>query len=198
MSFAIFLALLSFAFVASVTPGPNNVMLMASGANFGVRRTVPHVLGINLGFAFMIVLVGLGLSQVFDRVPALYDILKWLSVAYLLYLAWKIATAAAPDARVKTGKPLSFLQAAAFQWINPKGWVAALTAQTVYAPQHDLVSVLLVGLAFMLVNLPAVSLWVLLGREMRRLLSNPKRLRLFNWTMATLLVASLYPVLVSV
>jgi threonine/homoserine/homoserine lactone efflux protein len=197
MTCTTFIALMGFAFVASITPGPNNVMLMASGANFGLRRTVPHILGVCLGFVFMIILVGLGVAQIFDVFPALFQVLKWVSVAYLLYLAWRIATASAPAKGQDGGTavPLTFLQAAGFQWVNPKAWVASLSAQTVYAPHHDLISVFLVGLAFLLVNMPSVSVWVVLGRELRRVLSNPTRLKLFNWTMAGLLVVSLYPVL---
>ena len=125
------LALVTFAFVTSITPGPNNLMLMASGANFGVRRTVPHMLGVALGFVFMAVLVGAGLAQAFMAVPQLYTALKVASVAYLLYLAWKIAMAPPPGETARPGRPMTFLAAAAFQWINPKAWAMALTAVSV-------------------------------------------------------------------
>ncbi len=170
-------------------------MLMASGANFGFRRTVPHMLGIGLGFTFMVLLVGTGLVQTFDRFPVSYTILKILSVAYLLFLAWKIAHAAPVRGQEETGRPMTFWQAAAFQWVNPKAWAMALTATTAYAPEHTFGAILVVALVFGAINLPSVSTWTVLGQQMARILTNPRRLVVFNWTMAALLVASLYPVL---
>jgi threonine/homoserine/homoserine lactone efflux protein len=187
----LFLALAVFAFVSSVTPGPNNLMLMASGANFGFRRTVPHMLGVGLGFAFMVALVGLGIAGAFATFPAAHQVLKWASVAYMLWLAWKIATAAPPREGQAGGVPFTFLQAAAFQWVNPKAWAMALTAIAVYAPGREIGAVLLVAAVFGAINLPTVSSWTVLGQAMRRALTSPSRLRAFNWTMAGLLVASL-------
>jgi threonine/homoserine/homoserine lactone efflux protein len=188
-------ALTLFAFVSSATPGPNNLMLMASGANFGFRRTVPHMFGIGIGFAFMIFCVGVGLMQVFDQFPILHTILKVVSVAYLLWLAWKIANATAPQGAKNTdAKPLTFLQAALFQWVNPKAWTMALTAITVYTEDQTARSVLIVSLAFGIVNFPSVSIWTVLGQQLARFLTSAARLRAFNWTMAMLLVLSLYPV----
>lgn len=197
MSIELLSAFLVFAFVSSVTPGPNNLMLMASGANFGFRRTIPHMLGIGLGFTFMVVLVGVGLMQLFDAFPVSYSVLKGVSVVYLTWLAWKIATAGQPGTGKAGGTPLSFLQAAAFQWVNPKAWAMALTAITAYAPTRDLSAVLFVAVIFGAVNLPTVSVWTVLGQQIKRVLTNPMRLRLFNGTMAALLVASLYPVIFS-
>ncbi|WP_170419162.1 LysE family translocator [Ruegeria atlantica] len=195
MTYDILLALIAFAFVSSITPGPNNLMLMASGANFGFRRSIPHMLGIGLGFTFMVLLVGTGLVQLFDRYPVSYAILKIASVVYLLYLAWKIAHAAPAKDADATGTPMTFLQAAAFQWVNPKAWAMALTATTAYTPDQTLYAICIVALVFGAVNLPSVSTWTLLGQQMARILTNPRRLVVFNWTMAVLLVASLYPVL---
>ena len=195
MTTDLLLALAGFAFVTSITPGPNNLMLMASGANFGFRRTVPHMLGIGLGFTAMVVLVGLGLAGLFDRWPVLRLVLTVVSVAYMLWLAWKIATAAGPGGARAGARPLSFLQAASFQWVNPKAWAMALTATTVYALPGDGLSVLLVGLVFGAVNLPSVSVWTLLGQAVARLLRDARALRTFNVTMAVLLVLSLWPVL---
>ncbi|RKF06722.1 LysE family translocator [Oceaniradius stylonematis] len=188
-------AFATFAFVSSVTPGPNNLMLLASGANFGLVRTIPHMLGIGIGFTVMIVLVGVGLMQVFDAVPASYTILKIVSVAYLLWLAFKIANAGAPQGGETQGAPMTFLQAAAFQWVNPKAWTMALTAITIYAPDRSLSAIVLVALVFGVINLPTVSTWTLIGQQMQRFLTDARRLRAFNWTMAALLVASLWPVL---
>lgn len=189
------LALAAFAFVTSITPGPNNLMLMASGANFGVRRTVPHMLGVALGFVFMAVLVGAGLAQAFVAVPQLYTVLKAVSVAYLLYLAWRIATALPPGEAASTGRPMTFLAAAAFQWVNPKAWAMALTAVSVYAPSQTMAGIVGVAVVFGIVNLPSVGTWAVLGQGMRQVLTNPARMRVFNVLMAVLLVASLYPVL---
>lgn len=195
MTIEVLSALAMFAFVSSITPGPNNLMLMASGANFGFQRTIPHMLGIGIGFTIMVFLVGIGLMQVFDRFPVSHLILKVFSVAYLLWLAWKIANAGAPAKGDQVGSPMTFLQAALFQWVNPKAWTMALTAITLYAPDRSLTAVLAVAGVFGLINFPCVSCWTLLGQQMRRLLRRPVLLTGFNWTMAALLVASLYPVL---
>ncbi|MGR3804401.1 LysE family translocator [Marinibacterium profundimaris] len=188
-------ALVLFVFVATVTPGPNNLMVMASGANFGFRRTVPHMLGIGIGFSLMVLLVGVGLAQVFNAFPPLYQVLKAASIAYLLYLAWKIAHAAPVKQGAAEGRPMTFLQAAAFQWVNPKAWTMAITATTAYAPSQTLAAMGLIALTFGLVCFPVVSTWTLAGQQLARLLTSPSRLTIFNWTMATLLVASLIPVI---
>lgn len=195
MNIEIIPALVLFAFVSSATPGPNNLMLMASGANYGFRRTVPHMMGISVGFMVLMLLTGIGLVQVFEIYPVSYTILKVLSVIYMLYLAWKIANAAPVKARKVTGKPMTFLQAAAFQWVNPKAWAMALTAITVYVADSGQFMLLAAAVIFACVNLPSVTIWTVLGQQMARFLTNPNRLRAFNWTMAALLIASLYPVL---
>ncbi len=187
-----FAALAAFALVSSITPGPNNMMLMASGANFGLRRTAPHALGVGFGFTLMIVLVGVGLMGLFDLFPVLNFILKIISVAYLLWLAWKIANAGAPSGGDSPrGRPMSFGQAVLFQWVNPKAWSMALTAIALYAPDRNIAAVLLVAAIFGIINLPSTSLWAVMGVSLRGWLSSPARLRAFNWTMAALLVGSL-------
>ena len=188
-------ALLGFALVTSATPGPNNLMLMASGANFGFRRTLPHMLGIGIGFTVMIALVGLGLSALFDLYPPLHDLLKIAALLYMTRLAWKIAHAAAPASGDADARPMTFLQATAFQWINPKAWTMALSAIALYAPDRTVLSVITVALIFGAVNLPTVSCWTVLGGQLRRLLTNARRLTAFNWTMAAALMGSLIPVL---
>ncbi|MEM9582691.1 MAG: LysE family translocator [Pseudomonadota bacterium] len=195
MNSEILIGLAGFALVSSITPGPNNLMLMASGANFGFWRTIPHMLGIALGFTLMVFLVGLGLAQIFEAYPVLHTVLKVLSVLYMAWLAWKIANAAPPKEGEAAGTPMTFLQAAAFQWVNPKAWAMALTAVTVYSLGTSIWAVAAVACTFGLVNGPAVSTWTLIGQQLRRVLTNPARLRIFNWTMAGLLMASLYPVL---
>ncbi|MEM8563895.1 MAG: LysE family translocator [Pseudomonadota bacterium] len=189
-------ALCIFALVTSITPGPNNLMLMASGANYGYARSVPHMAGIIAGFAVLLLLVGFGLFEIFETVPATYLVLKVFGVAYLLYLAWKIATAAAPDSmNEEVGKPFTFLQAALFQWVNPKVWTVCLTAIVVYAPSRSLGAILVLLLVFAMVTLPSISIWTLMGQQVRSSLTSTLRLRIFNGTMAVLLVASLYPML---
>lgn len=190
------LAFIAFAFVTSVTPGPNNMMLLASGVNFGLRRSLPHMFGISLGFMLLVASVGLGLGQLFERIPLLYSVLRYLGAAYLLYLAWKIAGSGAPDSQSKAaGKPFTFLQAAAFQWVNPKAWIMAIGAITTYTPQENfVVNVLLIAALFALVNCPSVGLWTVAGSLLRNWLSNARALRTFNIGMALLLVASLYPI----
>ncbi|MCV3271676.1 LysE family translocator [Roseobacter sinensis] len=195
MSVELLTALVLFALVTSATPGPNNLMLMASGANYGFSRSIPHMLGISVGFGLMIVLVGAGLAQVFESYPVSYTVLKVISVLYLSYLAWKIATAAPIRGDAGKGRPMTFLQAAAFQWVNPKAWAMALTALSVYAPSQTLAAFALVAVIFASVNLPAITAWTVLGQQLARVLTNPRRLRVFNRTMAALLIASLYPVL---
>lgn len=196
MNMEIITALLAFAAVSTVTPGPNNLMLLASGANFGYWRTLPHMLGIALGMVFMVLTLGAGVVGIFEQVTWSYELLKVLCVLYMLYLASKIARAGqlANDTKARA-KPFSFMQAALFQWVNPKAWSMALTAITLYSPERSVQNVALVALAFGLVNLPSVSLWVLMGTKLQRWLSNATRLRYFNWSMASLLIASLYPVL---
>ena len=196
MNYEILSALTIFAFVASITPGPNNLMLMSSGANFGFKQTIPHLLGVGIGFTLMIILVGIGLMTVFDRFPASYQILKLMSIIYLLYLALKIASSnSTTKQEISNTKPLTFIQAALFQWINPKAWTMALTAISVYAPSQSFIAVLWIAIIFGLINLPCISSWIVLGQKMQAILTNPKRLKTFNITMALLLIASLYPTL---
>jgi threonine/homoserine/homoserine lactone efflux protein len=194
MTVTLLLALMAFAFVSSITPGPNNLMLMASGANFGFKRSIPHMLGISVGFVAMTTIVGLVLMQIFDAYPVAYTVLRYASAAYLLYLAYRIARAAPPGEGAKSGKPFSFLQAAAFQWVNPKAWTMAINAMTQFAPDHSPLSIFLVAAIFGLVNLPSVSTWTLMGTQIRRFLTRPARLHAFNITMALLLIASMIPV----
>jgi threonine/homoserine/homoserine lactone efflux protein len=203
MTLELIIALIGFAFVSSITPGPNNLMLLASGMNFGFLRTIPHMLGISLGFGIMCSMIGLGLGEAFDAYPQLYVVLKFLAVLYMSYLAYKIATAAplknTPLAGTsETGKPLTFLQAAAFQWVNPKAVAMALTAISAYAPREaGSLALLMVAGVFTAINLPSVSVWTVLGQQMRRLLSKPKAQRTFNIGCAALLMASLYPIIMS-
>lgn len=189
-------AFVLFAFVTSITPGPNNMMLLASGVNFGIRRTIPHMLGISIGFLLLVVAVGLGLHQLFERIPATYTALRYAGGAYLLYLAWKIARSGAPEAKGENAaKPMTFLQAAAFQWVNPKAWVMAVGVIATYTPQAGFFANLVIATVVCgIVNLPSIGIWVTFGTALRRVLHKPWAIRAFNISMALLLVASLYPV----
>ena len=196
MALDTFLALLLFAFTTSITPGPNNMMLFASGVNFGFRRTIPHMFGIGVGFFVLLIGVGLGLGALLHTVPLLYTILKFAGGAYLVWIAWKIATSRSIAEKESGAQPMSFLSAVAFQWVNPKAWVMAVTAMATYTnPQLYLISVLVVGFAFAAVNVPSVSTWAGFGSALRDWLSDPVRLKWFNITMAVLLVLSLWPML---
>ena len=197
MPLNLFLAFLLFAFVASITPGPNNLMLLSSGVNFGFRRTIPHLLGIAVGFTVMVGLVGLGLGEILLRSPGLYTALKIGGGIYMLWLAINLAMSGPLGPKgVEVGAPLTFLQAAAFQWVNPKGWTMAVTAAAAYTvQQHYTLSVLIIALGFGVVNLPCIASWALFGSAMSDVLRDARRARIFNVVMAVLLVASLAPLL---
>ena len=196
MTTDLWLALMIFATVTTVTPGPNNTMMLASGANFGYRRSLPAILGIAAGIVLMMAAVGLGLGGLFQAWPALYDVLRWVGAGYLLWLAWQIARAGGARTGSGAARPLSFLQSAGFQWVNPKAWLMVVGAVTAYIPQDDYVQWLVIVAGMMgLIAIPCVSLWAGFGQAIGRLLNGPGRLRAFNLTMAALLVVSLYPIL---
>lgn len=192
------LAFSLFAFVTSVTPGPNNIMLLASGVNFGFRATIPHILGIGTGFLFMVVAVGLGLTEVFARYPLSYTAMRWSGVAYLFYLAWSIANSGALKPRGAAGsdRPLGYWGAAAFQWVNPKAWAMAVGAFSAYVPANSSVAIIVgIAVVFALINAPSVSVWAVCGAQMRQFFQVPRYQRVFNYTMAVLLVMSMVPLL---
>ncbi|HSG90287.1 MAG TPA: LysE family translocator [Pseudomonadales bacterium] len=194
MSLETLTALALFAFVSSITPGPNNLMLMASGANFGLRRTLPHMAGVGVGFVFLLVAVGAGLGVLLERWPRVGDGLRIACLAYLALLVWRIATAPPPGTVDPRNRPLTFLEAAAFQWVNPKGWAMALTTITAWVQGEGVVALLLAAAVFGVVNISSVSTWALAGTRIHVLLTNPTRARVFNLTMATLVVASVAPI----
>lgn len=198
LSFDLLLGFALFALVTSITPGPNNTMLLASGVNFGFNRTIPHMLGITCGFFVLVVAVGFGLGAVFQTYPMLYTVLRYVGAAYLLYLAWKIAHSGPVSENEKgESQPISYLSAAAFQWVNPKAWIMAIGAISTYTPmQGYFTNVIVIAAVFALINLPSVSVWAGCGTLLRNVLKDRRWLRLFNWGMALLLVASLYPLLI--
>ena len=187
-----------FGFSGAFTPGPNNIMLTASGVNFGFKRTIPHILGIAFGFAFMNLAVGVGLGGVFAAYPELHMALKYISAAYLVFLAYKIAMAG--EARGKDGAatPLTFFQAAAFQWVNPKAWAIVISAVSAFTTVGGnlFAEVLFMTVIFWIVTFPSASSWAFFGTVIARFLHSSTRLKAFNFTMAGLLVLSLVPVLV--
>ena len=194
MSPAILLALISFCLVATITPGPNNMMLLSSGATFGLRRTVPHLIGISGGCAIMVLVLGWSVAGLMTRVPLLYTLLHVASTAYLLWLAWKIATSAGPHAASARGRPFTMLNAAGFQWVNPKAWAMVLGAVASFArPDHLGSDVLVIAAVLVLVGFPCISLWAGCGAMLTRALRHPRALRAFNVTMAGLLVLSIAP-----
>ena len=196
MSPEVFLSLVLFAFTTSVTPGPNNMMLLASGVNFGMRRTIPHMIGIELGFASLLAAVGFGLGALFLSLPTLYLVLKICGGLYLLWIAWSIGTSRSLGSGKSSGEPMSLWSAAAFQWINPKAWVMAISSMAAFAdPNQPVISVVIVTVTFVTLALPCQGGWAGFGALLRDWLSHPVRLKWFNITMAVLLVLSLWPML---
>ena len=197
MSHSLLIAFLIFATVMFFTPGPNNIMLLSSGLTYGFRRTVPHIAGITIGFAFMIGAVGLGLGTVFIAYPILRTILKWGGVAYLVYLAAAIAMAdpVKPDEGGRRKGPMTFWGAAMFQWINVKGWVMVIGTITAYAAIAAFPWNIAIQTALsLLMGTVSTVVWALFGTALRPLLRSQKAVRAFNIVMALLLLASLYPV----
>jgi len=190
-------AFLLFSIVASFTPGPNNIMIMASGLNFGVRRSLPHLAGIAFGFSLMLIAVGSGAGYVFERFPSLHELIKVIGMMYLLYLAWRIANSSTDEDQQHRSKPFSFVQAALFQWVNPKAWImgtSALATYTTIGANLSTQIALIVAVFFIMAWLSAGT-WLVCGSMMRQVLKNPANQRRFNIVMALLLLASMYDVI---
>jgi threonine/homoserine/homoserine lactone efflux protein len=196
MSHSLLIAFVIFATVMFITPGPNNIMLLSSGLTYGFRPTVPHIVGITIGFAFMVGAVGVGLGTVFIVYPVLQTILKYAGVAYLVYLAAAIALSG-PVASGQDNRrgPMTFWGAALFQWVNVKGWVMVIGTITAYAAiaAYPWNIAIQVGLSLIL-GAVSCTAWALFGSALRPLLTSPRAVRIFNIVMALLLLASLYPV----
>ena len=192
-----FASAFAFALSMSATPGPNNAMVMASGASWGFRRTVPHMLGVSVGFPAMLLAVAFGAGGVIRDQPWLHEALRWIGAAYLLWLAWRIATADPSAGSAEAGgRPLSIVQAALFQWVNPKAWVIALSGVAAYTDAQAVVTqAAMLAALFLLVTLPVLAGWTLVGVGAAQLLQSRAALRAFNWAMAALLLLSLVPVL---
>lgn len=193
------LPLFAFAFATSITPGPNNTLVMTTAANWGLRAGLRVFSGVVTGFLLLVFAVGAGLGELFAAWPALHEFLKWACFAWLLFLAWKIARAdASPEQNgAAASRPPTFTQMVMFQWINPKAWMMAIGSIALFVPvgSESLLPVLRVLLAFLLAGAPCVLAWALAGLWIARFLTNPRRVRVFNVAMAVLLVLSMLPTL---
>jgi threonine/homoserine/homoserine lactone efflux protein len=197
MTYDLFLALFIFGFISAFTPGPNNTMLLATGINFGVRRAWPHIMGVAIGFPLMIACIGFGLGQIFEIYPLIYVALKYIGAAYMIWLAWKIATSKpSTDDRIAKGEPVTFVQASAFQWVNPKAWIMAVTALSAYTVAgHYTVGVLAVVGTFVFMGFTSALTWVLFGAGLKHVLNDERYYQYINWGLAAALIASLIPML---
>lgn len=187
------LPLFLFALAGALTPGPNNMISAGSGAAFGFRRTLPQIWGVTVGFAIMVVAIGMGLGTLFLAIPYMHQTLKIVGSLYLLYLAWKIANAGGPGGGTAVERPMTLLQSALFQWVNPKAWTIALSivpAFTTVGGEHLFAEVAMIALVSGIVTLPSLCLWAGFGALLARLLSTPRQQRLVNYAMAALVALS--------
>jgi threonine/homoserine/homoserine lactone efflux protein len=197
MSLQTLIAVLIFSTVMAFTPGPNNAMLASYGSRFGLARTLPHASGVTLGFPVMIFLVGVGLASILLASPLLQLAMKSVSCAYLLWMAFQIARSDSTKESRGRDKPLTFLQAAAFQWINPKAWLMAVSAISAYTSQSGrlYIEVAIIAAVSLVVSIFSTLTWTAFGAGIRRWLRSPAALRVFNIAMALSLVASMVPIM---
>lgn len=185
-----FLPMFALAFASAWTPGPNNALLAASGARFGLRKTLPHVCGVGLGFPLMVLIVGLFLGQAFQQSPLLQQGLRWGGAALLLWMGWKIANAGAPGSGEGAARPFTMPGAAAFQWINPKGWVMAISTTAIYLDKDaPYLSTAIIAAAFLAMAFTSALGWAWAGQAMAGWLGTGTRLRIFNITMGAMVAA---------
>lgn len=191
-----YLAVALFCLVSTITPGPNNVLLMSTGLNHGIRKSLPHICGVFIGFPLMVAILGFGLGAIFLSYPVIHSILKVVGVSYLLFLAWKIANTGNSKSSPELAKPLTFMQAFGFQWANPKGWIIAIGALSTFTTQDNVIfDVLVVVFGFLLLGSISMFSWLLLGASLQKVLRQEKQLTYFNRTMAILLVISILPMI---
>lgn len=190
-------AIALFALSSGITPGPNNILLLSSGANFGIKASLPLLLGICLGFPSMVLGVGLGLSVIFSQSPLLHLLIQYLGVSYLLFLAYKIWNSHKQVEQQQQSTPLSFIHAAAFQWINPKAWMMAITAVSMFTDINQAMTqqVSLIAFVIMLCAFPCAIIWLGFGKSMKHFLQQQQQRIWFNRIMAALLVGSIFPML---
>ncbi len=196
-SMTMLISIASFTMATVMTPGPNNIMLLSSGLTFGYKRTIPHILGVMLGFPLMVVCVGLGIGTIFELFPMVFTILKVVGITYLLWMAWKIANSKGSyDTQgSSSGRPFTFIQAAVFQWVNPKAWIMAITSTASFTTNPDivLIQILVIAFIYMCSGLISTNSWALGGVFLKKLIKNERSIRIFNITMAVLIVASVLP-----
>ena len=192
-----YLSVILFCLVTSITPGPNNIMLMSSGLNHGVLKTVPHISGIIIGFPLMVAALGFGLGTIFLNYPMIHQVIKIAGVSYLLFLAWKIANTTRANAGNYLREPLTFMQAAVFQWLNPKAWVIAIGAIAAFTTVGNFeVQVIIIVFTYLFVGTFSMGYWLLMGASLQKILHSQKQLQVFNVVMAILLVMSVIPIVV--
>lgn len=193
----LYFAIWLFAFSTTITPGPNNIMIMASGVNFGAKQSFPHLLGICFGFPPMLIALGLGFNHIFSMYPLLHESIKVIGVLYLLYLAWLIANSSPSSLDNTIAKPITFTKAALFQWLNPKAWVMAMGAISAYTStgSNFLMQILYIALVFFIVAFPCLSVWLFFGTKLKKYLKSVQHQQIFNKSMAALLVISILPVI---
>lgn len=200
-TFSLLVSIFVFSFSTSITPGPNNIMLLSSGLTFGYRRTIPHILGVVLGFPLMTICVGLGLGKFFETYPASLDILKIIGTIYLLWLAFKIAKST-PSLKEndEDAKPIKFFPILLFQWVNPKNWMKIITAMSVYVTSVDnaFSQIIIISIIFLLTVIVSANSWALGGIILKKFIKNKREIRIFNITMAVLLVLSIVPTLIDI
>ena len=194
-----FISLFFFSLIVGITPGPNNIMLMTSGLNFGVKKTIPHSMGVVIGYPLMFILTGIGLSAIFERYPLINEVIRAFSIIYLFYLAYRIANANPMDktsSRSKSNRPLYFIEALLFQWVNPKTWMIATTLISSYLniSMNFYIQVFIIAMVMFVTSCLITATWVLFGKVLQRILTQKKHVKIFNIIMATLLVISILPV----
>ncbi len=192
-----YLSVILFCLVTSITPGPNNIMLMSSGLNHGVLKTVPHISGIIIGFPLMVAALGFGLGTIFLNYPVIHQAIKIVGISYLLFLAWKIANTSNANAGKQLKKPFTFIQAAAFQWLNPKAWVIAIGAIATFTTVGNIeIQVIIIVFTYLFVGAFSMGLWLLMGASLQKILRSQKQFQVFNVAMAILLVMSVAPMVI--
>ena len=196
MTFEHLVSLFALSFVAAWTPGPNNALVASSGARFGIRWTLPHVAGIGIGFPVMASCIALGLGELFKYSGLLRESLRWIGIAVLLWLSWKIAFSGGGAKTENRIRPFTFWESAAFQWINPKGWVMAISITSQYAGgPRPYASAIIIAAVFVFLGFTSAFGWTVFGQKMQRWLQTPLRLRVFNVSMAALILLSIFAIL---
>ncbi len=191
------LSIFLFTLVMTITPGPNNIMILSSGLNFGIKKSLPHLFGIAFGFPIMLIAVGLGLDVLIVKYPEIHIVVKVLGVGYLLYLAFKLFTTTKRGRLEGSSKPFTFFQVVLFQWVNPKAWVMIFSGLGVFATASDLqLTTFVIALSFFIAIFPGNGAWLFLGSQMQKIIKNDVHFKLFNQTMAVLLLASIVPVFI--